>query len=83
MLGDDVMVIPDAMQDDRFIDNDLVTGAPHIRFYAGYPLRTPDGVPLGALHLSGSSSQWSGADYAKKFSPLLLNAIAQYERRNA
>ena len=49
MLGDDVMVIPDAMQDDRFIDNDLVTGAPHIRFYAGYPLRTPDGVPLGAL----------------------------------
>ncbi len=42
-----------------------------------------DGVPLGALHLSGSSSQWSGADYAKKFSPLLLNAIAQYERRNA
>lgn len=42
-----------------------------------------DGVPLGALHLSGSSSQWGGADYAKKFSPLLLNAIAQYERRNA
>jgi DNA-binding IclR family transcriptional regulator len=42
-----------------------------------------DGVPLGALHLSGSSSQWSGADYAKKFSSLLLNAIAQYERRNA
>lgn len=41
------------------------------------------GVPLGALHLSGPSSQWSGADYAKKFSPLLLNAIGQYERRNA
>lgn len=41
------------------------------------------GVPLGALHLSGASSQCSGADYAKKFAPLLLNAIAQYERRNA
>lgn len=41
------------------------------------------GAPLGALHLSGPSSQWSGADYAKKFSPLLLNAIAQYEQRNA
>lgn len=41
------------------------------------------GIPLGALHLSGSSTTWSGADYATKFAPFLLHAIAQYERRNA
>lgn len=49
MLGDDIFVVPDATLDARFADNALVTGAPHIRFYAGAPLIDGDGVPLGAL----------------------------------
>lgn len=49
MLGQDIFLIPDAREDQRFADNPLVTGAPHIRFYAGAPLVDPDGVPLGAL----------------------------------
>jgi PAS domain S-box-containing protein len=49
MLSDVAMVITDATQDPRFADNPLVTGAPQIRFYAGYPLKTPEGVSLGAL----------------------------------
>jgi PAS domain S-box-containing protein len=49
MLGTEPFVIPDAARDARFADNVLVTGAPHIRFYAGAPLLDPDGVPLGAL----------------------------------
>jgi len=49
MLGSDIMVVPDAREDPRFADNDLVTGEPRIRFYAGAPLRTEDGVPLGSL----------------------------------
>ncbi len=42
-------VVPDATQDDRFSGNPLVTGAPHIRFYAGIPMLTPDGLPLGSF----------------------------------
>ncbi|MEN3258385.1 EAL domain-containing protein [Sodalis endosymbiont of Spalangia cameroni] len=45
----DMMVIPDARQDTRFADNPLVTGDPHVRFYAGMPLRSQTGYALGTL----------------------------------
>lgn len=46
---DDVFEIEDLTRDARTADNSLVTGGPQVRFYAGAPLRTPDGVALGAL----------------------------------
>ena len=49
MHGHDVMQVPDARTDPRFADNRLVTGEPHVRFYAGAPLVSAEGVPLGAL----------------------------------
>lgn len=47
----DMMVIPDARQDTRFADNPLVTGDPHVRFYAGMPLRSQTGYALGTLFI--------------------------------
>jgi PAS domain S-box-containing protein len=49
MLLDAAMEVPDAREDPRFAANPLVTGEPHIRFYAGHPLKSDEGAPLGSL----------------------------------
>ena len=49
VFSGEVVIIPDAALDPRFADNPLVTGPPHLRFYAGAPLITADGFVLGSL----------------------------------
>ena len=43
------LIVNDALEDDRFADNPLVQGDPHIRFYAGFPLIAANGMALGSL----------------------------------
>ncbi len=49
ILDDNIFIIPDARMDSRFADNPLVSGAPHIRFYAGQPLKSKNGCRVGTL----------------------------------
>lgn len=46
---DDIMVVPDAREDERFRDYPNVTGGTGIRFYAGAPLRMRDGEAIGTI----------------------------------
>jgi PAS domain S-box-containing protein len=47
--GREILEVPDARLDQRFADNPMVTGKPHIRFYAGVPLIDAAGAALGTI----------------------------------
>jgi len=48
---DNLFIIPNTSKDERFFDNPMVTSAPNIRFYAGYPLKIQNGLNIGTLCL--------------------------------
>ena len=60
MIDSGIMEVRDATLDPRFCDMPLVIGAPFIRFYAGVPLVSSEGAPLGALCLVDSAPRPAG-----------------------
>jgi PAS domain S-box-containing protein len=57
VLSNSLMEIEDAQLDPRFESNTYVTGDPHIRFYAGYPLIDPNGYAIGTVCVMDSETK--------------------------
>ena len=76
-----ILTVPDAAQDDRFADNPLVTGSPHIRFYAGAPLLTPDGHALGTLCVIDHHARELTCEQQDALAVLSRHVMAQLELR--
>jgi PAS domain S-box-containing protein len=80
---DEILVIPDAQQDERFVNNPWVIASPHIRFYAGAVLRTPEGIPLGTLCVFDDKPRELSAEQRDALLVLARQVMAQLELRRA
>ena len=81
ILNDNMLVIQDALVDPRFATNPLVTCAPNIRFYAGMPLLTPAGLPLGTLCVIDHEPRELGAAQISALESLAHQVVTQMELR--
>lgn len=77
----EIMVVEDAQQDVRFHDNPVVTGDPHVRFYAGAPLISSDGLPLGTLCVFDPNPQHLAPDKAEALAALSRQVMLVMELR--
>lgn len=81
--GSDLLVIPDTTRDARTARNPLVTGAPHLRFYAGMPLRAPEGVAIGTLCVLDTQPHAFTEDQAFVLRTLGRQVMTQLDLRRA
>ncbi len=77
------MIVPDTMNDPRFRDLELMRGPPFIRFYAGVPLISPEGIGLGALCVMDIEPRFMTSEQMKTLTVLARQVVALLELRKS
>ncbi|MDJ0864357.1 MAG: SpoIIE family protein phosphatase [Gammaproteobacteria bacterium] len=83
ILQQSVFEVPNALEDSRFCDNPLVTEDPKIRFYAGAPLVSPQGYPLGTICVIDRKEKRLSSDQRRALEILSTQVVAQFELRKS
>jgi GAF domain-containing protein len=83
ILQPDLLEVEDARADRRFADNPLVQADPKIRFYAGAPLRTPEGHALGSLCVIDRTPRKLNAEQRDALNRLARLVMKAFEVRRA
>ncbi len=81
ICSNDLLIVPNLAEDERFADQDIVKGPPHFRFYAGAPLINPDGYALGTLCVLDHKPRELESRQIEALRALAHQAVAQLELR--
>jgi two-component sensor histidine kinase len=81
ILQGSLFIIADTAQDSCFASNPLVTGPPHVRFYAGALLVTPQSLPIGTLCVLDSQPRELNEQQRAALTTLAAQVMAQLELR--
>src|SRR5690606_15662296 len=79
--GDEVLIVEDPLNDERFRESPLVKRQPHIRFYAGAPLRTAKGTTLGTLCILDCKPRVISESQKNALSLLAKRAMTFFENK--
>ncbi len=79
--GEGPLEVPDTHLDERFLNNPLVTGNPHIRYYCGVPLTSPEGYRLGSLCVIDNQPRQLNPQQLRALETLAREVMARFEMK--